>query len=158
MADKLGDLTAIDFNYNTAANGSESEGCAFVGEGVTVQGSIVVPGKFIVHGKVEGGEIEARELVVGRTGVVAGKIRVDIAEVYGRVVEHIEAKVRLSLRKTGSVEGSAIYGEIEVEKGGKLSGNMSALDASEEIQSAGPDPVKKFASQNSPPQLIRANR
>ena len=157
MIDKLGDLTAVDFNSNTPANGRESEGCAFVGEGVTFQGSIVVPGTIIVHGKVEGGDIEARELVVGRTGVVAGKIRVDIAEVHGRIVEHIEAKVRLSLRKTGSIEGSAIYQEIEVEKGGKLLGNVSALNASEETPSAGPDPVKKFASQNSP-QLVRANR
>ena len=157
MADKLGDLTAVDFNYNTAVTGSESEGCAFVGEGVTFQGSIVVPGKLIVHGKVEGGDIEARELVVGRTGVGAGKTRVDIAEVHGRIVDHIETKVRLSIRKSGSVEGSAIYGEIEIEKGGKLSGNVSALDGSEEIQSAGIDAAKKFGSQNTP-QLIRANR
>ena len=157
MATKLGDMTPVDFNYNASANDLESEGCAFVGEGVTFQGSIVVPGKLVVHGKVEGGDIEARELVVGRTGVVAGKTRVDIAEVHGRILEHIETKVRLSIRKSGSVEGSAIYAEIEVEKGGKLLGNVSALNASEEIQSTGPEPAKKIGSQNSP-QLVRANR
>ena len=135
MLGKLGDLTAVDFNYSASENGPESEGCAFIGEGVTFKGSISVPGKFVVHGTVEGDDIEARELLVGRTGVVSGKIRVDVAEVHGRVIESIEAKVRLSLRMTASIEGSAVYEEIEIEKGGKLSGNVSTKSASDEMQS-----------------------
>ncbi|MBI3705343.1 MAG: polymer-forming cytoskeletal protein [Rhizobiales bacterium] len=132
MAAKLDALNAVDFNSDGSATGPELEGCAIIGEGVTFSGSIVVPGKLVVYGTMEGGDSEARELLVGRTGLVSGKVRVDVAEVHGRVVEHIEAKVRLSVRKTGSVEGTASYGEIEVEKGGKLAGNISAIGTSEE--------------------------
>jgi cytoskeletal protein CcmA (bactofilin family) len=43
------------------------------------------------------------------------------------VLENVEAKVCLSLRKSGRIEGTASYGEIEIEKGGVLSGEVHAL-------------------------------
>ena len=150
MPDKPGPLNAVDFDFGVAVeSGPEAEGCAFIGEGVTFTGSITVPGKIIVHGTIEGGDTQARELHVGRTGVVSGKTCVDVAEVHGRVVERIEARVRLSVRKTGSIEGTAVYGEIEVEKGGKLSGNVSTLSTSEE----NPEPAIKLQTSR---QMVRA--
>jgi len=147
MANKAGDITSVDFSYNASANDQEPEGCAFIGEGVIFHGSIVVPGKLVVHGKIEGGEIGARELIVGRTGVVSGQVRADIAEVHGRIVENLEAKVRLSLRKSGSVEGSVAYGEIEIEKGGRLLGTVATLEATEDADSSGAESTKKFVAQ-----------
>jgi cytoskeletal protein CcmA (bactofilin family) len=111
--------------------GSISEpSCAYFGEGVIFKGSITAPEKVVVHGSVEG-EVVARELLVGPTGTITGKVSVDQADIQGKVFERIEAKVCLSLRKTGRIEGTAVYGEIEIEKGGVLSGEVSTTKGSE---------------------------
>jgi cytoskeletal protein CcmA (bactofilin family) len=102
-------------------------GCAFFGDGVTFRGSISVPQKLVIHGTVEG-DIESRELLVGPTGVIKGNVRVDEADVQGKIFENIEAKTCLRLGKTGQIQGKAVYGEIEIEKGGVLSGEISSID------------------------------
>jgi len=58
-------------------------------------------------------------------------VKVDQADVQGKVLQNIEARVCLSLRKTGRIEGSAIYGDIEIEKGGVLAGEVSSTKGSE---------------------------
>jgi len=113
---------------NLALAGEAS--CAYFGEGVVFKGSITAPEKVIVHGTVEG-EVSARELFVGPTGTITGKVSVDEAEIQGKVFERIEAKVCLSLRKTGRIEGFTAYGEIEIEKGGVLSGEVTTIKGSE---------------------------
>lgn len=85
--------------------------CAFFGEGVTFKGSITAPEKIVVHGTVEG-DVVARELLVGAAGTIKGNVKVDQADIQGKVLENVEARVCLSLRKTGRIEGSATYGEI----------------------------------------------
>jgi cytoskeletal protein CcmA (bactofilin family) len=113
-----------------AAGNIGEASCAYFGEGVVFKGSITAPEKVVVHGSVEG-EIVARDLLVGPTGMITGKVSVDQADIQGKVFERIEAKVLLSLRKTGRVEGAATYGEIEIEKGGVLSGEVSTMKGSE---------------------------
>ncbi|HML06779.1 MAG TPA: polymer-forming cytoskeletal protein [Xanthobacteraceae bacterium] len=104
-----------------------SNGCAFLGEGVKFKGSISVPEKITVHGTLEG-DVESRDLFVGPNGVIKGSVHVDQADVEGTIIENIEAKVCLSLRKSGRIEGKAVYGEIEIEKGGKVSGEVRLID------------------------------
>ena len=131
--------------------------CAYFGEGVIFKGSITAPERVVVHGSVEG-EIVARELLVGPTGIITGKVSVDQADIQGKVFERIEAKICLSLRKTGRIEGSAIYGEIEIEKGGVLSGEVSTTKGSEthhvtqipKVQTNLPLPPHVVSSSNAP--------
>jgi hypothetical protein len=66
--------------------------CAYFGEGVVFKGSINAPEKVVVHGTVDG-EIIARDLLVGPTGTIKGKVSVDQADIQGKIFEHIEAKV-----------------------------------------------------------------
>src|ERR1700681_1172379 len=134
----------------TAGNMGESS-CAYFGEGVVFKGSITAPEKVVVHGSVEG-EIVARDLLVGPTGIITGRVSVDQANIQGKVFDHIVAKVCLSLRKTGRIEGSASYGEIEIEKGGVLSGEVSTIKSSESSEAA-PIPTVQ-ANLPLPPHLV----
>ena len=108
----------------------DSSNCAFVGEGVIFKGSIAATGKLVVLGTVEG-QVEASELLVGANGIVKGDVRVDRADIQGMILENIEAKVYLRLSPTGRIVGTAIYGEIEIEKGGLFFGRMSERNAGE---------------------------
>src|SRR5690349_23276863 len=110
-------------------DGAEAS-CAFFGEGVTFKGAITAPERIVVHGTVEG-DLVARDLFVGPTGTIKGNVKVDQADIQGKVLQNIEARVCLSLRKTGRIEGSAVYGDIEIEKGGVLAGEVSSIKGSE---------------------------
>jgi cytoskeletal protein CcmA (bactofilin family) len=128
--------------------------CAYFGEGVVFKGSINAPEKVVVHGTVDG-EIIARDLLVGPTGTIKGKVSVDQADIQGKIFEHIEAKVCLSLRKTGRIEGSATYGDIEIEKGGVLSGDVSTIKGGSNTQQTQPPKVQ--ANLPLPPQVVSSN-
>ncbi len=121
-------------------SGQGDKSCAFFGEGVTFKGSISAPEKIVVHGTVEG-DVVARELLVGTNGTIKGNVRVDQADIQGKILENVEARVCLSLRKTGRIEGSASYGEIEIEKGGILSGEVHALKSDDTRKGAEPNVV-----------------
>ena len=128
--------------------------CAYFGEGVVFKGSINAPEKVVVHGTVDG-EIIARDLLVGPTGTIKGKVSVDQADIQGKIFDHIEAKVCLSLRKTGRIEGSATYGDIEIEKGGVLSGDVSTIKSGSNSQQTQPPKVQ--ANLPLPPQVVSNN-
>jgi cytoskeletal protein CcmA (bactofilin family) len=112
--------------FVTAKTEGAENSCAFFGEGVTFKGSITAPERIVVHGTVEG-DLVARDLLVGPTGTIKGNVKVDQADIQGKVLQNIEARVCLSLRKTGRIEGSAVYGDIEIEKGGVLAGEVSSI-------------------------------
>jgi cytoskeletal protein CcmA (bactofilin family) len=128
--------------------------CAYFGEGLIFKGSITAPEKVVVHGTVEG-EVVARDLLVGPTGTIKGKVSVDQADVEGKIFDHVEAKVLLSLRKTGRVEGSAKYGQIEIEKGGILSGEVST--SGDNKQTMAQQPPKAQANLPLPPHVVSNN-
>jgi cytoskeletal protein CcmA (bactofilin family) len=117
-------------DYDSGKTEGAENSCAFFGEGVTFKGSITAPERIVVHGTVEG-DVVARDLLVGPTGTIKGNVKVDQADVQGKVLQNIEARVCLSLRKTGRIEGSAIDGDIEIEKGGVLAGEVSSTKGSE---------------------------
>jgi cytoskeletal protein CcmA (bactofilin family) len=141
-----------EFERHGGAVGESS--CAYFGEGVVFKGSITAPEKVVVHGSVEG-EVVARELFVGPTGTITGKVSVDQADIQGKIFERIEAKVCLSLRKTGRIEGYTIYGEIEIEKGGVLSGEVATIKGSESSHAM---PIPKFqTSLPLPPHVVSSS-
>ena len=141
-----------DFDPKKAGETGQAS-CAYFGEGVVFKGSINAPEKVVVHGTVDG-EIIARDLLVGPTGTIKGKVSVDQADIQGKIFEHIEAKVCLSLRKTGRIEGSATYGDIEIEKGGVLSGDVSTIKNAATMQQ---QPPKVQANLPLPPQVVSSN-
>lgn len=117
-------------DYVSGKTEGADNSCAFFGEGVTFKGSITAPERIVVHGTVEG-DLVARDLLVGPSGTIKGNVKVDQADVQGKVLQNIEARVCLSLRKTGRIEGSAVYGDIEIEKGGVLAGEVSSIKGNE---------------------------
>ncbi len=113
-----------------AANGTASfrpdqENVVYIGEGVTLKGELSVPDLLIVDGLVEGA-VTARVVWVGRSGVIRGAISAIEADVSGWIGERIDVKQLLVVRATGRIEGDTTYGEIELEKGAVVAGDLTA--------------------------------
>lgn len=107
-------------------------GCLTVGEGVSLKGNFVVPDIASISGTIEG-DLTAREILIGPTGVLKGNILADIIDIRGEAHDNISAKKSLFIRSTGRVTGNVEFSEIEVEKGGNLQGSLTKINSSSSI-------------------------
>jgi cytoskeletal protein CcmA (bactofilin family) len=98
----------------------------FIGNGVTFKGSINAPNQAIISGTVEG-ELVAKDVLIGASGVVTGTTDADFIDVKGELNEDITSKSVLIVRSTGKVTGDVTYGEIEIERGGQIKGSMTQV-------------------------------
>jgi cytoskeletal protein CcmA (bactofilin family) len=98
----------------------------FIGTGVVFKGSINAPNQAIISGTVEG-DLVARDVLIGASGVVTGTTEADFIDVKGELNESVTSKSVLIVRNTGKVTGDVTYGEIEIERGGKIKGVMKQV-------------------------------
>ena len=98
----------------------------FIGSGVVFKGSINAPNQAVISGTVEG-ELTAKDVLIGASGVVTGKTSADFIDVKGELNESITSKNVLIVRNTGKVSGDVTYGELEIERGGKVKGGMTQV-------------------------------
>lgn len=107
-------------------------GCLVVGEGVILSGKFTVPDIASISGQIDG-ELTAREVLVGTTGVVKGKVTADVLDIRGEVHQDLISKKSLLLRSSGKVLGNISYAELEIEKGGDIQGTLTQISASSSI-------------------------
>jgi len=105
----------------------EEENVAYIGAGVTLKGEISASDLIVVDGAIEG-DVSARVVQVGQSGVIRGNVSATEADVSGWVSNSIEIKQLLVVRATGRVEGKVTYGEIELEKGAVIAGDLTAIE------------------------------
>ena len=94
-----------------------------IGQGVTFVGSITARGKAFINGHVTG-DISVDELQVGQNGFIKGKIKSVKMDIHGQVHEDISCADHIFVYSTGLVNGNLIYGEIDIQKGGRVTGSM----------------------------------
>src|SRR5207237_1947864 len=73
-----------------------------------------------VDAKLDG----CQQVIVAQTGVFRGTVSTDNADVHGRFEGELVVQKRLLVRAAGQVSGTVSYGEIEVERGGRISGQV----------------------------------
>ena len=98
-----------------------------IGEGATIKGEIVEENEIKVHGNIEG-DITCKDLIVGKTGSIKGKIKADNLYVEGSVEGEIHVKELLKLMSSSYVSGKITYGSIQINEGGKLVGEIEFKD------------------------------
>ncbi len=98
-----------------------------VGRDIALAGEIKSCELLVVEGLVEADLKGCRLLQIGETGVFKGSAEVAEAEIGGRFEGELVITGRLFLRATGHIAGSLRYNEMEVERGGKMSGSIEEL-------------------------------
>jgi cytoskeletal protein CcmA (bactofilin family) len=101
----------------------EQGNAAYIGAGVVLNGDILVPDVLVIDGVIEG-DVSARVVFVGGAGVIRGKINAVEADIGGAIFGEVHVTRRLAIRATGRVEGRVSYGEITLEKGAVLEGEL----------------------------------
>ena len=107
------------------APGADSEGkCLVVGRSIALSGRIESCEKLIVEGSVETEMDGCSELEVARTGLFKGNAQVETADISGTVEGTLTARNILIVRASGRIRGNISYGQIEIERGGTVIGEM----------------------------------
>ena len=82
----------------------------------------------MVEGSVQVTLNRTRAIEIAETGrFTNGKAEVDEAEIAGVYEGALTVRRRLLIRATGRVSGKVRYGELEIERGGRLAGSIERL-------------------------------
>ena len=98
-----------------------------IGEGATIKGEIKEENEITIQGNVDG-DIECKDLIVGKTGSIKGKIKADTLMVEGSVEGEINIKDLLKLMSSSYISGKICYGSLQINEGGKLIGELEFKD------------------------------
>jgi cytoskeletal protein CcmA (bactofilin family) len=95
-----------------------------IGPGVSVKGEITSCNRLIVQGKIEAKLTDCPNVIIKEGGVFKGESSTEDADVQGSFEGNLVASKRLLVRGTGRLSGTITYGEIEIERGGKIAGEI----------------------------------
>ena len=98
-----------------------------IGEGATIKGEVKEENEITIQGNVDG-DIQCKDLIVGKTGSIKGKIKADTLTVEGSVEGEINIKDLLKLMSSSYVSGKICYGSVQINEGGKLIGELEFKD------------------------------
>lgn len=139
---------------------NEQKGNLIIGEGVSVTGTFSIPSKAVINGTLNG-ELTADEVMVGKQGKLTGKITARNADIHGETHDTLTIANHLILRSTGKIHGRATYGELEIERGGLVSGTVLPEDVSPALStpstSSGPRPSTPQPGPLTPPGAPQSN-
>lgn len=99
-----------------------------VGQGIRLAGEITACDRLVVEGFCEVTLNETRALEIAASGRFIGGCEVEEAEISGVYEGELTVRKRLLIRASGKVKGNVRYGEIEIERGGLLSGSVSMIE------------------------------
>jgi cytoskeletal protein CcmA (bactofilin family) len=97
-----------------------------VGREITLTGEINSCDRLIIEGSVEANLQNCTEVELAESGLFKGSATIDEIEVRGRFEGNLTVRKRLLIRATGRVSGTIRYGQIEIECGGQISGDIQA--------------------------------
>jgi cytoskeletal protein CcmA (bactofilin family) len=110
---------------------SDSDGKKLiVGREIVLTGEIRACDRLVVEGRVEAALTDSRSIEIASTGMFKGKAQIDTAEISGRFEGDLVVTQKLMIHSTGRVVGNIRYGQIEIAKGGIISGQIDVLPSS----------------------------
>jgi len=98
-----------------------------VGEGIRLSGEISSCDRLVVEGEVEVTLNDTLALEIASSGRFTGGCEVEEADISGIYEGDLTVRRRLFVRGSGKLTGTVRYGELELERGGQIAGNISVL-------------------------------
>ncbi|MBI3709760.1 MAG: polymer-forming cytoskeletal protein [Proteobacteria bacterium] len=104
-----------------------------VGREICLSGEITSCDRLVVEGKVEATLTESRAIEIAEPGYFKGSAEIESAEIAGRFEGTLNVRDRLFIRSTGRVSGQVRYGQIEIEPGGEISGDIQVVGSRSQL-------------------------
>lgn len=101
-----------------------------VGNDILLKGEINSCDRLVIEGKVEATVSDVNTLELAECGSFKGSANVVDAQISGLFEGDLVVTGRLVIYASGKVRGNITYGEIEIERGGELTGQIKAAGSS----------------------------
>jgi cytoskeletal protein CcmA (bactofilin family) len=111
----------MDKNANKAASKNR---ILTVGNDILMKGEINSCDRIVIEGAVDATLKEVHTMEIAENGSFKGIAEVEEAEISGIVEGDLTVRGRLIIYSSGKVTGKITYGEIEIERGGQLQGEI----------------------------------
>ena len=99
-----------------------------VGQGIVFNGKISSLDRLVVEGQVEAQIKGCREIEIAETGRFKGQVEFERADIAGIFEGDLTARQYLMVRASGRISGKVKFGEIEIERGGQIIGDVQVFD------------------------------
>ncbi len=99
-----------------------------VGREIRLAGEITSCDRLLVEGQVEADLSECGELTISKTGTFKGQAAVKHASIAGLFEGDLVVLEHLLVKDGGRIHGRLVYRELEVQRGGKITGEIEELE------------------------------
>jgi cytoskeletal protein CcmA (bactofilin family) len=111
-----------------------------VGRGIVFSGEITSCDCLVVEGTVKANIAGCHDIDIAEGGLFTGSASVESAEIRGRFEGALNVSGRLLVHASGKVAAEVRYHQIEIERGGEISGQIQAQAPGQASQAATPLP------------------
>jgi len=116
-----------------------------VGRGIVFSGEITSCDCLVVEGTVKANIAGCHDIDIAEGGLFTGSASVESAEIRGRFEGTLNVSGRLLVRATGRIAAEVRYHQIEIERGGEISGHIQAQAAGTATTQTTPTPLPRRA-------------
>ncbi len=95
-----------------------------VGPEIQMKGEVTSCDRVIIEGTVDATMRDVHTVELAESGSLKGTAEVEDAEISGSFEGDLVVRGRLTVYSSGRVRGNVTYGEIEIQRGGQISGNI----------------------------------
>lgn len=117
-----------------------------VGNDILLKGEIATCDRLVIEGAVDAKLNDVHTVEIAETGSFKGSAEIEDAEISGLFEGDLIVRNRLIIYSTGKVRGKITYGEIEIERGGELTGEIKSGSAPSSASSEDKDKNKSKAA------------
>lgn len=108
----------------TVKSGGAPRRVLTVGNDILLKGEIATCDRLLIEGKVEATLNDVHTVEITEQGSFKGSANIEDAEIRGLFEGDLIVRNRLVIYATGKVRGKITYGEIEIERGGEMTGEI----------------------------------
>ncbi len=112
-------------SYGGSSNSDSKQ--LIVGRDIALSGQISSCEKLVVEGRVEANITECSEIEVAQPGTFKGEATIDVAVISGQFEGTLTVRDLLIVHSTGRISGTVRYGQLEIERGGQLEGDVRMI-------------------------------
>ena len=123
-----------------------------VGQEIVFNGKISSLDRLVVEGQVEAKIKDCRAIEIAETGHFKGQVEFERADVAGIFEGDLTAREHLVVRETGRIIGKVKFGELEIERGGQIVGDLQLFVEGAEANGKG------AAASRKKPRVTKAKR
>jgi cytoskeletal protein CcmA (bactofilin family) len=127
-----------EVSRRSSSSSSDSGRKLIVGDGLSLSGEITSCDILVVAGKVEAKLTDGKLLEINESGQFRGSVEIENADIAGRYDGQLVVHGRLTVRSTGRISGMVKYGELEINAGGQIIGELQVTGGGAGAQAPAP--------------------